>query len=244
MFQKRIIAIHAVDQNTLQPKHLNRYFTILKSIGYKFLPLDEIFSSKYKGKFISLTVDDAYKSTITNLLPILNTYNIKATLFVPPSLLGLKANDKKLLAQYCYSDQDMMTIEDLKIWKNNGHEIAFHTDEHIDLYEANEDVIISDFKSGMEKMSILGYKIKYFAYPKGFLPKNRFEFEKLLQEYSIQKAFTITWGKLNTENPYYINRLCLGDKEPLFWSILKTIGIVDWYYLKQKIKYYERVRHN
>ena len=132
----------------------------------------------------------------------------------------------------------------MKIWKNNGHEIAFHTNEHIDLYEANEDVIISDFKSGMEKMSILGYKIKYFAYPKGFLPKNRFEFEKLLQEYSIQKAFTITWGKVNSENPYYINRLCLGDKEPLFWSILKTIGIVDWYYLKQKIKYYERVRHN
>lgn len=244
MLSKRIVAIHAITKDRFSENHLVDYIKSMTRLGYSFISLDEILSNSCKGKKIALTIDDAYKCCVTNLLPILDKFNIKATLFVPNGLLGLDANDNRLLQNDCYSNQSMMSKDDLQCWVREGHEIGFHTYNHIDLYKTKNSDIEDDFRKGMNEMINDGFLIKYFAYPKGFLPKNRMFFEQLLREFHIQYAFTINWGGVNVKSPFYINRVCLGDREPLYWSVFKTVGMIDWYYLKQKIRNYERVWYN
>lgn len=210
-------------------EHLERYIISIRKIGYRFVSLLEILRDDVSGKVLALTVDDAYKACITNLLPILKKYRIQSTLFVPPGLIGLPANHVKLLKQNCYPDEAMMNLEDLKLWKQEGQQIGFHTYNHINLKCLTQEDIEYDFHMGLEKLQEWGMQTEVFAYPFGYLPDNFQIIEKELLAYGFKYAFTVKWGDVNIDTPYYINRVCIGDREPLVWSILKTIGWVDWY---------------
>lgn len=236
MSKRRIVTIHAVDNKTFSPIRFLRYVKVMRFLGYEFISMDQILASNKKNKFITLTIDDGYKSCIRNLLPILKKLNIPALMFIPTGLLNLERNNPELKKHECYPDQDMMNYEDVNFWINNGFEIGFHTNKHIDLYEIHDNQIISnDFINGMKIMHKMGWHTHYFAYPKGFLPKDRIFFEKLLKDNNIKYAFTINWGNVNPESPYYINRVCLGNKENFIWSILKSIGWGDFYFYKKRI---------
>lgn len=236
MRNKRIVTIHAVDNSTFTPKKLINYIKTMRFLGYKFVSVDEILSSSSNDKLIALTVDDAYKSCINNLVPILETFQIPALMFIPVGLLGKKADDKDLQASECYPNQDIMDVNDVNLWLNKGFQIGYHTYNHIDLYHANDkNIIENDFCRGVHLMQTMGWYTTYFAYPKGFLPKERTHFEILMKKAGIKYAFTINWGDVNIESPYYINRICLGNKENFIWTIIKSIGFADFYFYKKKI---------
>ena len=158
---------------------------------------------------------------------VLQQYAIPCTLFVPPGLLGLKANDEKLLEHACYKNEDMMSVEDLHEWSKNGFEVGFHTNEHIDLSVTDISVQTDDFIQGISKLRELGYNPDKFAYPFGRLPKDYVGYEKLLLSNGIKYAYTLWPGDANIHNSLLINRICLGDYTPLWWNVLKTIGLVD-----------------
>ena len=65
-------------------------------------------------------------------------------------------------------------------------------------------------------------------------------FEKLMSKYGIKYAFTICWGGVHADDCYYINRVCLGNHEPFIWSILKTMGFCDYYFLKKRLTIEQR----
>lgn len=233
MFRKRIICIHAVSPVSMPVQHLERYLNGMKKLGYRFVALPEILRDRCKGRVLALTVDDAYKVCITNLLPVLEKYNITATLFVPPGLLGLPANHEELTEHRCYPNEEMMTLEDLRYWLEKGQQVGFHTHKHINLKQLSGKEIEEDFHAGFEKLQKWGIKTDLFAYPFGYLPIDRQKFEEELRSACFKYAFTVEWGDVNADAPYYINRVCIGDREPLWWSVMKTIGCLDWY---QKFK--------
>ncbi len=230
MSNKRIICIHALDEHTFSPEKFLKYVFWIKKMGYIFVSLDTILSEK-KGKFIALTVDDAYKTCVTRLIPILDMYNIPATLFVSPSMLNKNANDNILLEHNMYPDEMTMDWEDLNLWKGKGYEVGFHTNFHIDMYDSSDEVIIQDFHNGFNLLAQRGFLlVKYFAYPFGYIPKNRKMMEGLFKKYDIQYAFTVNWGSVKRNSHFNLNRICLGDNDNLIWLILKTIGVLDGYY--------------
>ncbi len=234
-FHNRIVTIHAVSEETYSPKRLVRYIKTVRMMGYEFVSVNEMMASTNKNGLIALTFDDCYQSTFTNAFPILMKYKVPALLFIPTGLLGYPANHPVLVSHECYENEATMTIDEVNKWINEGFDIGFHTWEHIDLYEASDEHIMDDFKKGVEFMREQGWNTPYFAYPKGFLPKNREMFEELLKLSGFKYAFTINHGDLNVEHPYYINRVCLGNKELFVWGILKTIGFIsDWYFRKRK----------
>lgn len=235
MFEQRIVAIHSVSDRTLSQRRLISYIKTMRRLGYKFVTVDTLLSAPKDKKLLALTVDDGYKSCMDNLIPVLEQYEIPALMFLPTQLLGLQANHEELLKHECYTDEAIMSVEDVNLWVHKGFEIGFHTGKHIDLYRCSDHEIERDFREGMEVFRKNGWRTKYFAYPKGFLPKNKLLFEKLLSEYGISYAFTIYWGKANVNDPYYINRVCLGNHEPFFWSILKTLGCCDGYFRKRRL---------
>ena len=204
MYKKVIIAIHSVSENTLSPYRLERYLNIMRILGYKFVSIDQILSSTVENsRMIALTVDDAYKSCITNLMPILQKYNIPALMFVPTGLLELSANDKNLIKNECYKNEATMSMDDVNHWLKNGFSIGFHCHNHLDLYNAtNIQEIETDFKAGMKVLKDNHWDSSYFAYPKGFLPKNRIHFHNLLIKNNFTHAFTINWGEVNTEEVF------------------------------------------
>lgn len=230
MFQKRVICIHAVSSQAMSVEHFERYVVSMQKIGFRFVPLSEILQESCRGKFLALTVDDAYKACIVNLLPILERYGIVATLFVPTGLMGLSSNHEELIQNGCYPNEETMLVEDLRLWMSKGQQVGFHTYKHIDLRKSTKKVIVQDFQMGMKKLREWGIETNVFAYPFGYLPVDRLHFEQELYSSGFKYAFTVRWGDVNLTTPYYINRVCIGDKEPLLWSMLKTIGCVDWYY--------------
>lgn len=237
MFSKRIITIHALDEKTLSPVDFVKYIEVMQKIGYKFVSLEEIVSSDCKGLKLALTIDDAYKCVVTNLLPILQQYGIVATLFVPPGLLGLEANDPLLISHNCYKDHDMMSVEDLRVWCDAGMKIGFHTNTHINMRDGfSECEIDEEFRRGLETLSVLGYNnLEHFAYPFGFTPKNKDFIYQLMKKYGFKYAYTITAGDVNIKDPFVIPRVCLGNKSSLYWNVFKTLGLNDFYnHLKRK----------
>lgn len=235
MFEKRIVAIHSISDQNLSQNRLIHYIRTMRFLGYKFVSVDTILSDKQNGKLLALTVDDGYKSCIKNLIPVLEKYKIPALMFLPTQLLGLPENHDELLKNECYRNESIMSVEDVNLWVHKGFDIGFHTGKHIDLYYHEDQEIEKDFREGMDIFRKNGWETKYFAYPKGFLPKNRNLFEGLLREYNIEFAFTINWGRINSEEPFYVNRVCLGNHEPFLWSILKTIGAGDAYFRKKRV---------
>lgn len=239
MFDKLIIVIHDVAEDTMTPRRLEKIIKVSKALGYRFVSLDDILNDQEKGKKIALTVDDAYKSCITTTLPILEKYDIKATLFVSPGLLGLEANHPLLQSNDCYPNKGIITWDELRQWRNNGHSVGFHTNNHIDMHYNSDETIMTDFLTGLQALSNNGFEIKYFAYPKGFLPKNRPLIENLFRKNGIQYAFTINRGTVNPQNAFYIYRTTLGNKERFFWTMFKIFGLEDFYFYNIKKQYRE-----
>lgn len=235
MFNKRIICIHSTSDNALPVSQFRKYISWMIKLGYEFVSMDEILDETKSGKNVHLTVDDGYKTCVTALLPILQEYGIKATFFVAPMLLGLEANHPYLIDNSCYPNESTMTEDDVLLLRSYGHTIGYHTGSHVNLSKTDNAKVEDDFFNGLEVLKGMGIEVTKFAYPFGFLPKDKPFFEDILKRSSISNAFTVQWGDVNHASPYYINRVCLGDKEPLLWSVLKTIGAIDFYYnLKNK----------
>lgn len=224
---KRIVLVHAISENGMNIQHITHYIKWMKLLGFKFVSLNQLADEKMQGKLLALVVDDAYKCVKTNLMPILLQYNIPSTLFVPTGLLGMKANEPALLEHACYKNEDMMSVDDLMEWSSKGFEVGFHTDKHIDLSVTDLETQKADFLEGVSKMSKMGYKPDKFAYPFGRLPKNYAAFQELLLANGFRYAYTLWPGNVNNHDPFLINRICLGNHVPLWWNIMKSVGILD-----------------
>ncbi len=242
MFEKRIITVHDVSEDTMTPQRFEKIIKTSLAIGYKFVSMKDILKKETKGLKLCLNIDDAYKSTITTILPILEKYNIVATLFVPTGLLGYHGSDKYLEDKDLSMGKSMMTWDDVHEWVRRGQDIGFHTHIHYDLYHHTNDEIKDDFEKGMAAFKEHNVDIKYFAYPKGFLPKDRKFYENLLEKYGIEYAFTVNRGKVNPENRYYVHRTLIGNKEKFLWSMCKVVGLEDIHYYKVKQKRHIEVK--
>lgn len=236
MLKRRIVTIHSVNDAYYSPARLVKYINIMRKLGWEFVSMEKMFStSNNKGKLICLTLDDAYKTCITHCLPILEKYNVPALVFIPTGLLGFEADTPELLNHSCYPHEATMDVNDINEWLSKGYQIGFHTHKHINLHIADNESIKKDFECGMDVMAKNNWETRYFAYPFGFLPKDRTYFENLLKGYNINAAFTINWGDVDTNNPLFINRVCLGNKENFWWSVIKTIGWADIYFETKKM---------
>lgn len=229
MFGSRIICIHAINTQFTLVK-LKKYINRMRALGYSFVAIEELLNSK-KKKQLALTVDDAYLSVYNELLPYLVKENIPALLFVPTGLLGLPSNHSELINNRCYVNEATMGVKEINNWIASGNQIGFHTCKHLDWSQASLSEIESDFSKGWDKIIENGWSTPYFAYPFGCISsKYKKQTELLLKSYGIKYAFTLEWADFtNKVSSYYIPRVCLGDWEPSIWSVVKSLGMFDWY---------------
>lgn len=187
----------------------------------KIVSLEKVLKSNIDGQ-IALTFDDGYKDFLTNALPILKKYNIKGTLFV----LGTPDNANRKALD---NNKNFLSIADIKIIKNLGWEIGFHTNTHTSLNkltgkELEKEII--EGKKNLEKQ--LGFNLRYFAYPMGEYSN---EVVQTVKKAGFDAAFSTNGGAVsikNTSDMHIIDRVCLEGNLALeqFIALLTPLGLL------------------
>lgn len=128
-----------------------------------------IYSVDSQDKVISITFDCAWGGEdIPKLIEILKRYNIKATFFV-------------------VGDWADKYPENIKLLHNNGHDVANHSDKHLDMTALSESQIKEDMEKASSKITVLtGVRNNLFRAPYGSYNNRLIQTAKSLGYYTIQ----------------------------------------------------------
>ena len=120
---------------------------------------------------ISFTFDDFFESAASSGAGILENYGKRGTFYISSSLLG------NTLPGFSENIASAYTIETLH---SRGHEIGFHTKNHVDLSKSSRLTIMKEMIQGNTIKKITGIKSTNFSYPYGRSYSRLDTFAKLL----------------------------------------------------------------
>lgn len=179
------------------PECFEKHLQFLKK-KYKILPLSELskrlVDRTLKGDEVAITFDDGYRDNLINALPLLEKYDIPATIFITTGLLGKVASFEWDMT---YSEVDRATFlnkEEIKVLSNHRLiEIGAHTDMHTRLSrmgETEQKLEIAKSKNILEE--ITGKTITAFAYPFGGVYDFNNMSKKIVKELGFSFAYSST----------------------------------------------------
>lgn len=164
--------------------------------NYKLRSLRDLMK---KGKFgVNISFDDGYRDVYENAFPLLEKNKIPVTMFV----LGNNEKANKIALD---NELPILDLSRIRILKKNGWEIGHHSETHRDLFNLDVKQLrkeIIDSKKQLEKN--LGFKIDYFAYPKGFYSQ---KIIALVKEAGFKGAFTVDGKEMEPSNPMLLHRV-------------------------------------
>ncbi len=144
---------------SVTPVNFAAQMDYLYTHGFHTISLDQLGTvvlgnGKLPEKPVVITLDDGYRDSYTQALPILNKYNFKATDFVITGLVG---------------GPNYLTWEQIKEMKNSGlFTIGGHTVHHLALTYLSNDNLKKELTDSKEILETqLGQKVNWFAYPYG-----------------------------------------------------------------------------
>lgn len=160
----------------------------LKNAGYTFINLEELYQYN-KGdiglpeKVCIITMDDGWSGCYTEAYPVLQKYNVPATIFIVNTLVGTT---------------DYFTWEQAKEMYDSGLvKIHCHGYKHIAYNTVDKDILIKDYnKSHLEIEQHLDDNNiqKIMAYPAGKSSENSI---KWLKEIGFEVQVQTEYGKVN-----------------------------------------------
>jgi len=191
-----ILMYHSVDADA-QPenrlavtdKTFDRQMRFLKVHNYNVIPLEELVELIRGGeaipaKTVVITLDDGYKDNFTNAFPILQKYQIPATLFIITNEVGRPQDDR-------LSWGEILEMQDSGLIFIGSHCVGA---EPLINIESEEELIyqITASKDILEER--LGRQVDLFSYPEGF-------FDEKIKALVVQAGYK---GAVATNpGPYY-----------------------------------------
>lgn len=172
-----ILTYHAVDTRqsviSITPELFQWQMESLAARGLVGISLACAFDHLARtGSFLEnsvvLTFDDGYRCLSENVLPVTQALGFSGTAFVIPAMIGLKADQARLLNSDI--DRDMLDWSQIEELLSAGFEIGSHTLRHPDLTRISETEL--DRELGQAKQSLeqrLQVPVETFAYPYGCL---------------------------------------------------------------------------
>ena len=184
-------------------ENFEAHINYLKDNDYHIVTLskaNEYLQSNQKGKKTAvLTIDDGFKSFITNGFPLLKKHNVTATLFINTKDIG---------------SGDYMSWDDIKMLSDEGIEIGNHTETHqyfLNLSEENRYIIFKNELTNGQKLieEKLGITPKVFAYPFG---EYDIKMKAIVQEVGFAAAVGQNSGVIHSStHPYRMPRFPMSD---------------------------------
>lgn len=184
------------------PYTFEQQLATLKDNGYTFLTAKD-FGEIVDGKRalpkrpVLLTFDDGYRDFYTDVFPLLQKYQAKATVYMIAGFVGYKNN---------------MTEEQLKEVAQSGLvDVGAHTVHHVELTSVDRKTAEKELRDGKAILeSLLGMPVVSFAYPDG---KYNEAVTELLTLAGYTTAVTTTPGIINGEtNRFTLLRLRPGGR--------------------------------
>lgn len=228
-----ILMYHSIDKNDAffnvtpadfekQIKYINQKgFTVLNysELLHKFLNKEDI------SNHVCITFDDGYKSVFENALPILEKYNMKATMFIAGGLLG---------KPFTTSDNAILQIinkqEFYNFLKNNVFEFLPHSYTHKELTNLSKEEISEELNQSIKFFNNNTEKI--MAYPRGKYSK---DVVGVLKENEWLSAVTTDPGILMLDiNPLLVPRNFVG-KYTTFSEFKTLVSDSVHYYAKMRL---------
>ena len=198
------------DALTTNPEDFERQISSLKKAGYAFISLVELLDksihSEYYSKTIAVTFDDGYTDQHDFAYPVLQAYQIPATIFLPTAFLGDASR----------WDQDkakpIMSTEVLQSLDANLITFGLHTHQHINYEVENLDFILKDLEMNILCMQEQNLPfLKALAYPYGKRPRDPSVKKQLferMKDLGIEYGFRIgNRINKNINAPYEIQRI-------------------------------------
>jgi len=159
------------DPYSIAPQDFAKQLEFLKNHGYHTISLRMLYQHLQSGmslpkKPVVLTFDDGYEDNLIHALPLLNQYEMTATVFIIAGWVG-RNNDWD-----SNSDQQShrhMTWEQIREWHDNGMEIGSHTYNHCALNQlGSEQEIRSEVcRSKLIIEEKIGSPVEFLCYPYG-----------------------------------------------------------------------------
>lgn len=141
--------------NTIRPMTLERLIMDLLASGYTFMTLSDAYVAPLKQRTIVLTFDDGNVDNYTNLFPILQRHQVKATLYIT-----------------CRRGEAFLSETQIREMVASGLiEVGGHTTSHCELHSCSPEEGYQEIvKNRMALQALTGQMVTSFAYPGGFCP--------------------------------------------------------------------------
>lgn len=216
--QHRIVPVvmyHHIDKldehnvATIPPERFEKHLQYLREHNFDVLTLDELVDAiksqtALSRKTVALTFDDGYLDNFTNAFPLLKKYNVPATMYITPDLVG---------------QPGYMNWEQLREMQQSGITIGSHTRRHQYLPDASPeqwvDEIVNSRRILEEK---LGVSINHFSYPVGGFNKN---IKQLVKRAGYQSAVSTNRGyDRYNKDVFELNRVTIDETD--------NFGAIRW----------------
>ena len=165
--------------------------------GYSVISPDDLLDAWEKGKTLPrnpvvVTFDDGHADIYNNVFPILQKYNMRATVFIVTDHIGLK---------------DFLTWDQVRALQSGGFmDFESHSMSYKDLTKLKGDKLWNEIYGSKQAIEwILKKPVKFMAYPDG---RYTVDAEDTCKEVGFRATFIEDYGLTdNDDNPYVLTRI-------------------------------------
>ena len=203
------------------PDLFNRHMRFIKQ-NYNVITLDDIAdhqrsSQSLAENSVAVTLDDGFADNFENGFPILQKYNIRATIFLTTGLLGRK---NLWMSSRGFPERKLLSWNQIRLMQGLI-KFGAHTVNHVPLPELDQKKArkeISDSKAVIEEN--LGAEVQHFAYPYGLFDER---IVKLVKESGFESACSTRSG-FNNRNIgiFQLRRIEIFGNDPL-WKVKQKL---------------------
>jgi peptidoglycan/xylan/chitin deacetylase (PgdA/CDA1 family)/glycosyltransferase involved in cell wall biosynthesis len=212
MFEKHLQLIKRLGFETLTPRDL-----LEKGFMHRFQP---------GKKFLMLTADDGYRDNLTRMLPLLEKYDMKATVFI----VSDETHNRWDTDHPTKPDTkvDLLTPDEIRALDHSGRvEIGGHTLSHAKLDELGPEAQRHEIVENKKQLEdILGHPMVSFAYPFGNLNESA---KREAQAAGYAMAFATDSGpRALHQDRFQIRRINVFPRTDVFGLWRKIRGNYVW----------------
>lgn len=182
---------------TLSPHEFDAQMAYLKKAGYTSITPNQLVdylenNAPLPSNPVLITFDDGYRDNYHIAYPILQKYNLTATIF--------------LVTDFMDTDKHYVTWAEVKEMQEHGINFASHTLSHAILTKESDESLRAQLVKSREALEYhLKQKVEYLAYPGGYYDKRVIAMAK---EAGYRAAFTINFGRNHKKpNLFSLNRI-------------------------------------
>ncbi|HEV2395504.1 MAG TPA: polysaccharide deacetylase family protein [Candidatus Sulfotelmatobacter sp.] len=229
--------VHAYYRTSTTPQVFSEQMQFLKAEGYLSCSLDAALGylkndAAIERKLVVITFDDGYSDFYQHAFPVLQRYELTASMFLPTAYIG----DSPLH----FKDKDCLTWQRVRELSRYGISFGSHTVTHPRLVEMNVDQIDNELATSKNTIEDqLGIPAESFAYPYAF-PQTNTEFKRTLKDSLLRAGYrngvcTVVGRADSQSEPLFLERLpANSDDDPALFAA-KLAGAYDWISAAQQI---------